>query len=115
MKKLTFSITETQRTEFRGLFRQKGVHQRGEVYLDRLINLHFAEEHAAALRGDKDELDSAEAALVIRAGQAMLARNPRTNYAGLIEEMEDIRRTNPPAGIPKKEHWLRALLRFGET
>ncbi len=75
------------------------------------MNLHRAEEHAATLRGDPDEVDSAEMALVLEAGRRMLARDRKTNYGGIVEEMEDIRRTRPPEGIPKKEHFLVALFR----
>jgi hypothetical protein len=114
MKKLTFAITDAQREQNGALFRQRGNRVGGDVYLNRMINLHRATEHAAGLRGDPLEVDEAEMELVIRAARSMLALDRKTDYAGIQEEMDWIRRTDPPAGIPRKEHWVRALLRFGK-
>jgi hypothetical protein len=109
MKRLTLAITDEQRAKLRFVFRGTG---KGAPYLDRLVHLHRAEESAAALRGSPDELDSAEMALVLQAADQMLARNRRTDYAGILEEMDEIRRTDPPPGIPKKKNWLFSLLSF---
>ena len=105
IKKLTIRITDEQKAEFLAL-RRAGRRPSGELQLQRIINLHFADEYAAGLTGSPTELDEKEAALVLIAGKQMLARDPKSSFAEIVEEMKQIRRTRPPEGIPKRHPWI---------
>lgn len=112
MKPLQIAITDGDKQRFRAVFRQRDGRVDGETYLQRLVYLHRAQVEAAKIRGDPDELDSAEADLVLKAAERLLARDRRTDFGEILREMETVRRTDPPPGIPKKRHWISALLSF---